>query len=415
MGSNAGDSVFPTHKPPQSGVRTVPQYTGIPPSWLDKRPGLPSRNWLIFLSVTSAVTGYYIYDRQQCKKIRQEYVDKVKDVATQPLGSVELPCKVTVYGAKWLGDEDYDRSMRYFRKYPVLVAAAIDYDMIKGRKLGDIARRVDMLGLDQPISGPMKLPGSSPEGKRQRWSDGGLECMAGLKRGWTDGLEVVDREEQLARMLEEDGKFDEPEPDFRQMSPYSVLPTQNLRAPTPHPKSADSIPSRLNAPPAAIPPHPPMLLVSFTNHIGFTQIPIMIWDFFNERAKLVIGNTRPFSAPPPEVLSPSPTDLDFDREPESYYKKSLDRDFLSEIESARKSYYKPLVENLETARAFARDTREPTKEERNHPPPTEVELRAERLKKEMRWRSDEEGFNIIRPDKDPRLQLCKWVTVQART
>ncbi|KAI0740227.1 inner membrane protein import complex subunit Tim54-domain-containing protein [Earliella scabrosa] len=144
MGSNAGDSVFPTHKPPQSGVRTVPQYTGIPPSWLDKRPGLPSRNWLIFLSVTSAVTGYYIYDRQQCKKIRQEYVDKVKDVATQPLGSVELPCKVTVYGAKWLGDEDYDRSMRYFRKYvkPVLVAAAIDYDMIKGRKLGDIARRV---------------------------------------------------------------------------------------------------------------------------------------------------------------------------------------------------------------------------------------------------------------------------------
>ena len=27
-------------------------------------------------------------------------------------------------------------------------------------------------------------------------------------------------------------------------------------------------------------------------------------------------------------------------------------------------------------------------------------MRAERLKKEMRWRSDEEGFNIIRPDKN---------------
>ena len=336
--------------------------------------------------------------------------------------------------------------------------------MIKGRKLGDIARRVAddiraerrlMLGLDQPISGPMKLPGSSPEEKRQRWLDGGLvivgrhtlkEYMTGLKRGWTDGLEVVDREEQLARMLEEDGKFDEPEPEFSPdvsvgddeplptpsrlppSAPFSVLATQNLRAPTPPPKSADSIPSQLNAPPAAIPPHPPMLLVSFTNHIGFTQIPIMIWDFFNERVKvregaeaalkLVIGNTRPFSAPPPEVLSRpdvtidpaqpqkpflaelSPTDLDFDREAESYYKKSVVRDFLSEIESARKSYYKSLVEKLETARALARGTREPTKEERNHPPPTEVELRAERLKKEMRWRSDEEGFNIIRPDKD---------------
>ena len=167
-----------------------------------------------------------------------------------------------------------------------------------------------------------------------------------------------------------------------------------------------------------------MLLVSFTNHIGFTQIPIMIWDFFNERAKVQRPRSSsslatPAPSPPhhpkfsPVQSSPltphsrrslscgaSPTDLDFDREPESYYKKSLDRDFLSEIESARKSYYKPLVENLETARAFARDTREPTKEERNHPPPTEVELRAERLKKEMRWRSDEEGFNIIRPDKD---------------
>ena len=53
-------------------------------------------------------------------------MDKVKDLATQPLGSVELPCKVTVYGAKWLGDEDYDRSMRYFRKY--VKARAFSFD-----------------------------------------------------------------------------------------------------------------------------------------------------------------------------------------------------------------------------------------------------------------------------------------------
>lgn len=112
-----GDSAFPKPQPPQSGVRAALQYTGIPSSWLDKRPSLPSRNWLIFLSVASTVAGYYIYDRQQCKKIRQAYVDRVKDLATVPMGSMELPRKVTVYGAKWLGDEDYDRSMRHFRKY----------------------------------------------------------------------------------------------------------------------------------------------------------------------------------------------------------------------------------------------------------------------------------------------------------
>ena len=336
--------------------------------------------------------------------------------------------------------------------------------MVKGRRLGDIARRVAediraerrlMLGLDQPITGPMQLPGTSPEEKRRRWLEGGLvivgrhtlkEYMAGLKRGWTVGLEVVDREEQLAKELENDGKFDEPElvspldsslgddepiptpsriPASR---PFSVLASPTLRAPPP-PKPADGIPAHLNTPPATIPPQPPMLLVSFTNHIGLTQIPIMIWDFFNERyrvrdgaeaaLKLIKGCTRPFTAPPPEVLARteeastdpaqphkpflaevSPTDLDFDRAAESYYKKSVVRDFLKEIESARKRYYDDLAMKLETARALARGTREPTKEERDNPPPTEVELRAERLKKELRWRTDEEGFNIIRPDKN---------------
>ncbi len=335
--------------------------------------------------------------------------------------------------------------------------------MVKGRRLGDIARHVAdeiradrriILGLDQPFVSGMQLPGSTPAEKRQRKVDSGIvivgrhtlkEYLTGLKRGWTEGLEPVDREERLAHMLEADGKFDEPELEpshgdvvgddepipTRSRLPssnpaFSVLATQNLRAPPPPPK--DAIPSHLNAPPAALPPQPPMLLLSFTNHIGFTQIPLMIWEFFNERVKvregaeaaykLVLGNTRPFVAPPAETLAYpevdidpmqpqkpslaelSPTDLDFDREAESYYKKSVVRDFVSEIEKARKEYYDTLVKKLETARALARGTREPTKEERNYPPPTEVELRAERLKKEQRWTIDEEGFNIIRPDKD---------------
>ncbi|KAI0333544.1 hypothetical protein GY45DRAFT_1271836 [Cubamyces sp. BRFM 1775] len=465
MSSNGAGSVPRAPSPPKSGVRTVLQYTGIPPSWLDKRPRLPSRNWLIFLSVTSVVTGYYIYDRQQCKKVRQEYVDKVKDLATQPMGSMELPRLVTVYGARWPGDQDYDRSMKYFRKYvkPVLVAAAIDYDMVKGRRHGDIARQVAekirkerriLSGLDQASSGPMPLPGSSFEEKHKRELEGGIilvgrhtlkEYMAGLKRGWTDGLELVDREEQLSRVLESDGRFDEPEPEAtaeaiigegepiptpsRLPSSKSIaMLTPSLRAPPPPPKSSESIPAHLNAPPAEIPPQPAMLLVNFTNYIGFTQIPLMIWDFFNERYKvregaeaayrLVMSNTRPFTAPPAEALAGpqdafdpaqpqkpllaelTPTDLDFDRRSESYYKKSVVREFLSDIESARKEYYDSLAKKLETARALARGTREPTKEEQENPPPTEVELRAERMQKELRWTADEEGWDIVRPDKD---------------
>ena len=101
----------------RSGIETIFKSTGIPPSWLDKRPKLPSRNWLIFLSVTSSVVGLYIYDRRQCKHIRQSYIDKVKHLAEQPVDPFEAPRKVTVYAARWPGDEDYDQSMRYFRKY----------------------------------------------------------------------------------------------------------------------------------------------------------------------------------------------------------------------------------------------------------------------------------------------------------
>ena len=101
----------------KSGFRTALEFTGIPPSWFDKRPRLPSRNWLIFLSVTQSLIACYVYDRRQSQKIRQEYVDRVKHLAAEPLHSLDFPRTVTVYSAKWPGDDDWDRGSRYFRKY----------------------------------------------------------------------------------------------------------------------------------------------------------------------------------------------------------------------------------------------------------------------------------------------------------
>ena len=100
-----------------SGIQAALRYTGLPTSWLSKRPRLPSRNWLIFLSATTTATGYFIYDRQQCKKIRQHYIDLVKSQAEEPLKPLDAPRRVIVYGSKWPGDEDYNQSIKYFRKY----------------------------------------------------------------------------------------------------------------------------------------------------------------------------------------------------------------------------------------------------------------------------------------------------------
>jgi hypothetical protein len=119
-GRMSAQNAEPSLKPPpprMSGVKTVLRYTGIPPSWLDKRPKLPSRNWLIFLSVTSTIVGYGVYDRRECRRIRQEYIEKVQHLAEEPLHPLDLPRQVVVYGSKWPGDEEYQQAMKYFRKY----------------------------------------------------------------------------------------------------------------------------------------------------------------------------------------------------------------------------------------------------------------------------------------------------------
>ncbi|KAF7311365.1 Mitochondrial import inner membrane translocase subunit TIM54 [Mycena kentingensis (nom. inval.)] len=400
---------------PLSGVRAVLKYTGIPPSLLDKRPSLPSRNWLIFLSISGSLTGLYVYDRRQCRAIRQDYIDRVKHIADEPVDLMHRPRKITVYGAKWPGDEDFDLTLKYFRKYvkPILVAAAVDYEMIGGRRLGDLADRVaeDIkaqrrreAGMDVPHEVYTQLPFFLPPSKeRAQQLSGGImiigrptlkEFMAGLRRGWTEPMDKVDKEEVLARELEADGRFDELEDGEIPLPP--TPPTSTNASTTPLP---------------VIPPLPPLALVPFTDLLGFTKIPLMIWQWLNRRNdvrtgaeaayRVIMGQTRPFAAAPDTLLSGSApsaaSDLDFDAACERWYKKNV-FDLPAETDKSREKYYTELKTKLATARELARGTREPTKDEVANPPPTEVELRAERLKKEKRWRGDVRGWEIICPD-----------------
>lgn len=269
-----------------------------------------------------------------------------------------------------------------------------------------------------------KAGDQSPEAKRRRELGGGIvlvgrptlkEFMEGVQRGWTDPLEILDKEDLLAHELENDGRFDEihdpsaeinAEVDGEPLPTRSRLPTSNSLFPTPYirPKPAASpsksveIPASLNVAPDSIPELPPLLFVPFTNYLGFKQVPHMIYDFFNQRHKvlsgaqsgykLVMAQTRPFD---------KSLDLNLGVDSEAYYKSNM-ASYHDEVEKLRKSFYKSLPKKLETAREISRGTREPTKEELNHPPPTEVELRAERLKKELRWRGDIAGWDIVKPD-----------------
>ena len=324
--------------------------------------------------------------------------------------------------------------------------------MVPGKRHGDIAkqladsirvsRRFD-LGLDPETELTKALPSYKPPAERRRRElEGGIvivgrptfkEFMSGLQKGWTEGLEKVDPDEVLARILENDAHFDEPEDHndltddashtSPQLSPrssalFSPLQMRPLTQPQRSQKGSPLLDS-MNQPPSVIPPLPPLLLVPFTNHIGISQVPLMIWDFFNQRHKIrsgaeagyriVMKESRPIKVPEnihdlsssnPATADDIPStnfgDLDFDKGAESYYKKSLDS-LHKDTEKARQKYYEDLAAKLDTARQLARGTREPTKEELENPPPTEVELRAERLKKERRWRNDLEGWDIIKP------------------
>lgn len=451
----------------KSGIRAALEYTGIPQSWLSARPRLPSRNWLIFITLTSSVLSYYTYDRHQARKIRASYIDRVKHFSEEPMKSSELPRKVTVYGAKWPGDEDHQRAIQFFKKYvkPVLVAAAVDYDVVPTRQLGDLTRhvassvvkqrRID-LGIDQPPVPPLNLSNQLNEAqKRTRDLEGGVilvgrhtlkEYLEGLVRGWTGGLEKVDREEQLAQELAADGTFDEvdegkspvgvvgdaevePIPTSSRLPPSrnaALLPPLGLSKPSPVSNVASKTLVEGIKPPSTLPAQPPLLLVPFTNHIGFRYIPHMIWSFFNERDRvragaeaayaLVLGQTRDFRGPNSWRSDDAPLqeehnstenravsgaqdsvqggDLDFMLWSEKLFAPHSP---LSSISDARKSYYSSLPSRLTAARQLARGEREMTKEEEKNPPASEVELRAERLTKESKWRAQEEGWNIVRP------------------
>ncbi|KAF8322868.1 inner membrane protein import complex subunit Tim54-domain-containing protein [Cantharellus anzutake] len=445
-----------------SGAELALEKTGLPISWL-RKPKLPSRKWLIFWGIVSTL-GYLAWDdKRKCKAIRADYISRVKHLADYPLGSKDHARKVQVYACKWPGDDMANRSMKHFRKYvkPILHAAAVDYEMRNGNYHGAISdlvrervrqRREADAGATAPL-GPWDTSSTKLDiqSERNREMEEGVviigrhtlkEYMHGLCEGWTSSLAKVDKEEALAALLAEDGAFDEPDEaintresdpprPFAQptlsnppIQPSPLLSMGSLRGPfTPRAPSASqetSVADALHHAPVSIPLQPPFLFVEFPNRIGFENIPMMIYDFFNEHRRveagceaayrLVFAQIRPFIPPTsinrtndaPDAPTPFPShgfglggDLDFDQDKEKMYGRGY-RDTLATIADARKKYYQELLRKLEVTRSLARGEREPTKDEKAYPPPTEVELRAERLKKELRWREDEKAYQWLR-------------------
>ncbi|MCJ1314207.1 mitochondrial import inner membrane translocase subunit tim54 [Agyrium rufum] len=126
----------PVNPPPKpSWVEGNPVFMGLP----RLRAKLPSRNWLIFLTVSGSFISAVTYDRYQKKRAIRKWCDVVSPLAQETLPTKQLPRKITVFLAAPPGDS-IRTSREFFVQYvkPVLVAAAIDWDVVEGRREGEL-------------------------------------------------------------------------------------------------------------------------------------------------------------------------------------------------------------------------------------------------------------------------------------
>ena len=100
---------------------------------------LPSRNWLIFLSVAGSFTTALLYDRHQQKLAQQRWCNLVSPLAQEPLPVGVMPRRITIILSGPPGDS-LRIAREHFHEYikPILVAGALDWEVIEGRREGEV-------------------------------------------------------------------------------------------------------------------------------------------------------------------------------------------------------------------------------------------------------------------------------------
>lgn len=94
---------------------------------------------MIFLGVTGSFAAAVIYDKYQTKRIRQKWCDLVSPLAEEHLAPTVLPRRITIYIEAQPAD-GLRNAREHFHEYvkPTLVAAAMDWDVVEGRREGDV-------------------------------------------------------------------------------------------------------------------------------------------------------------------------------------------------------------------------------------------------------------------------------------
>jgi import inner membrane translocase subunit TIM54 len=308
------------------------------------RPRLPSRNWMIFLSITGSFAAAVIYDKREKKRVQRKWCKLVEHVAKEPLDSKAMPRKLTVF-LEGPPTDGLRNAQDHFKEYvkPILVASGLDWEFIQGRKEGDIRAELaekirdsrlppgqrtveDLVAEVRQSSGIKEFDG--PRGDivlgRHTWK----EYVRGLHEGWLGPLTEPPKPTDESLTAEKDTEapietlpgitIHSTPRDADAPSPAAESPSPDTEKPKKPPQPAPFISTSEYAS-AATPPELPAELdpstpISFPHILGFLNTPKRLYRFLNRRvladsigretAAIILSTYRPYNTTSdPQVVS----------------------------------------------------------------------------------------------------------------
>ncbi|KAK4125560.1 hypothetical protein N657DRAFT_662079 [Parathielavia appendiculata] len=268
---------------------------------------LPSRNWMIFWTVSTTITAAIIYDKREKKRAIAKWSHAVEHLAKEPLpDSIGLaqPRKLTIYLSSPPGDGlrvAQDHYTEYVK--PILAASGLDWEFVQGRREGDVrayvAERVRRLrrgwGNDnepEPTKEPTKeeivdafrksrgikeydgIRGDVVIG-RHTWK----EYVRGLHEGWLGPLTAPPEPEPLPAVATPESSTDD--------KPAEEKPTEEekkpKRPPQPRPYNSTADYPASPLPPLIPSTFDPSAPIPQPHLLGFLNTPTRLYRFFNRR------------------------------------------------------------------------------------------------------------------------------------
>ena len=288
-----------------------------------------------------------MYDRREKKRIQHKWTKLVEHIAQEPLDERQMPRKLTVYLSAPPAD-GLVSARDHFREYvqPILVAAALDWDAIEGRREGDVragmAERIRALRKKRGESSAEPLepeaqdildetrlragirewdgPGGDVVIGRHTWK----EYVRGMHEGWLGPLDPPKSSEEPDALVtsvpevtpdvpvtssplkdDDGGAYPEASKPEEPEKPKEEEKPKKKKQPPPFNTTADYADSHIspNCPRAL----GPSTVVPFPHLLGFWNFPIRMYRFLNRRqvadeigrqtAAAVLGAYRPYRTP----------------------------------------------------------------------------------------------------------------------